>query len=327
MHLIKATALALLALLLAGCASTSKEVNPPLSWQHDDSSVALLRDGKTLWRFNAKEGINKPYFHPLATKDGAVLTQEKPADHVWHYGLWFSFKYLNGVNFWEEDRKTGLSKGHTKVIQIDAKTTSNHSGRFDLEIIYLIPKKGEQGEQELIEERRVIVVSPPDAAGNYSIDFQHHFLALSDVTLERTPLPGQPEGKSYGGYAGLSFRHQGEPGDWQLRENWQFIAPNDVEKLHGSPQPWMAYAGAVATGTAGTAIFDHPANVSFPTKWYVATPLTFYSPCFIFDAKHELKKGETLNLRYRVKIYSQAPEKAELEKEWKQFADHMSNKE
>jgi hypothetical protein len=50
----------------------------------------------------------KPYVHPLATPAGRVLTRVEPDDHPWHRGLWFTIKYVNGENFWEEDPPYGV---------------------------------------------------------------------------------------------------------------------------------------------------------------------------------------------------------------------------
>jgi len=39
-------------------------------------------------------------------------------DHVWHLGYWFSWKYINGVNYWKpaDAKRTGCeSAGATKV--------------------------------------------------------------------------------------------------------------------------------------------------------------------------------------------------------------------
>ena len=44
----------------------------------------------------------RPYVHPLRTPAGHVLTRNAPADHPWHHGLWFTIKYVDGDNFWEE---------------------------------------------------------------------------------------------------------------------------------------------------------------------------------------------------------------------------------
>ena len=44
----------------------------------------------------------RPFLHPVRTPGGAVLTVEAPADHPWHHALWFTIKFVNGENFWEE---------------------------------------------------------------------------------------------------------------------------------------------------------------------------------------------------------------------------------
>src|SRR5205823_405006 len=40
--------------------------------------------------------------HPVTTPSGFTLTLFEPHDHVWHRGLWFTIKFINGENFWEE---------------------------------------------------------------------------------------------------------------------------------------------------------------------------------------------------------------------------------
>src|SRR5687767_2339106 len=47
-------------------------------------------------------GKPKPFFHPLRTPSGVTLSNFEPHDHVWHRGLWFTIKFVNGENFWEE---------------------------------------------------------------------------------------------------------------------------------------------------------------------------------------------------------------------------------
>lgn len=63
----------------------------------------------------------KPFLHPLRTVGGVPLTVFQPSDHVWHRGVWFSWKYIDGINYWEEEpvRTDGeirsLSEGRTQV--------------------------------------------------------------------------------------------------------------------------------------------------------------------------------------------------------------------
>ncbi len=61
------------------------------------------------WRY-VYAGKPKPYFHPLCTPAGHVLTSFEPHDHVWHRGLWFTIKFVNGENFWEENAPFGTQQ-------------------------------------------------------------------------------------------------------------------------------------------------------------------------------------------------------------------------
>ena len=50
----------------------------------------------------------RPFVHPLRTPSGLVLTRDAPDDHPWHHGLWFTIKFVNGENFWEEYDEYGV---------------------------------------------------------------------------------------------------------------------------------------------------------------------------------------------------------------------------
>ena len=73
------------------------------SWRVEAGAlVARLRaDGSVCWRFQYSPEQTHAYFHPLAPAGRDSLTVDEPGDHVHHHGLWFSWKYINGVNFWE----------------------------------------------------------------------------------------------------------------------------------------------------------------------------------------------------------------------------------
>src|SRR5215831_7409494 len=42
----------------------------------------------------------RPYFHPLRTLAGDVVTIFRPHDHRWHHGLSMTSANLSGENFW-----------------------------------------------------------------------------------------------------------------------------------------------------------------------------------------------------------------------------------
>lgn len=64
------------------------------------TGVRLVRDGAVVWNFELATPEGRPFFHPLTLPGGRTLTAARPADHVWHLGYWFSWKFINGVNYW-----------------------------------------------------------------------------------------------------------------------------------------------------------------------------------------------------------------------------------
>jgi hypothetical protein len=262
---------------------------------------------------NYDKAEGKPYFHPLSTVDGSVLSWLRPGDHPWHRALWFSWKYIDGLNYWEEDGKTGLSAGRTELTWVKVKTSSDFSARIEMTLSCHPPEK-----EEVLSEKRVIEVSAPQADGCYRIDWVSRFgAAASTVVLGRTPIPGQTNGVAYGGYAGLSLRMAKET------LGWTFVDSEGREgaAIHGKKSEWVNVSGKFAEGRGGVAILSHPANVSQPSSWYVAKDMPYFSPAVLFDEPLVLKRGEVLELKYRILIHGVAIDKALLGNEWKRYAE------
>ena len=131
-----------------------------LSWQKDESSLALLNYSRVVWALHYGRDIAKPYFDPLGLLDGVSLVWNSPPDHPWHHALWFSWKGINGVNYWEEDGGTGRAEGLTEVVSAKVSTRDDFSARVELDLAYHKP-----GEPPVLQETRIVTISAPDAAG------------------------------------------------------------------------------------------------------------------------------------------------------------------
>jgi type 1 glutamine amidotransferase len=270
---------------------------PPSSprWLRGDGTIALADGDGEIWRFHHGPRAGKPHFHPLALPGHAALTWQDPPDHPWHHGLWFSWKLINGVNFWEESRATGRSDGTTEWSNVEIATGDDFSAAIEMDLAYRV----DDGESAL-RERRQILIAPPGPGGRYHLDWTMTFTAARDVLLDRTPLPGEPGGKVYGGYAGLSARLTSA-----LRERQAVSAEGPVSfehERHRSRARALDYSGLVNGVPMGIAILDHEDNVNTPSPWYVIRGgvMSFFSPAVICDAPRALAAGETMTLRYRV---------------------------
>ncbi len=173
-------------------------------WQRSDTALAWKSGDTIVWQFNFDAATaGKSFFHPLSAVGGAVVTERGPIDHPWHYGLWFSWKYINGINYWEEDRTSGLPAGKTAWTAPVIVTQPDGSANIKMALTYInhnVPRV------DMVESRE-IAVSAPDANGSYTIDWKARFIAGPEgALLDRTPMPGEPKGANNGGYAGMAIR-------------------------------------------------------------------------------------------------------------------------
>ncbi|HKK19261.1 MAG TPA: PmoA family protein [Opitutales bacterium] len=278
-------------------------------------STTMHYEGRVLWTYQHDAAEGKPYFHPLHTTNGERLTELRPKDHPWHRGFWFSWKYLNGVNYWEENRETGQSEGFTRLLATWRSISEVQQVTFDQDLDYAPTKDG----PALLRESRRLVLSPPDASGDYTIDWLSEFQAVETVEFGRTPILGEPNGKNWGGYAGLSIRlNKALIGGSFLRSDGVL---ND-DAIQNAKAPWMIFKSPEG---AAVLMMDHPENFRSPTQWYVAPKMPFFSPAVLYDAPYSMAAGERLFLRYRLVVSSEAIslDKAEATfREWTTPARH-----
>ena len=277
-----------------------------LELRQESDNISAWLDGKVLWIYNCNPAEGKPCFHPLAATDGTVFTDLRPKDHPWHRGVWFSWKHINGVNYWEEDRVTHQSAGETRIRKIDGKI-KDRTARINLEIEYAPAGT----ETPVMRESRRAVVAPPDETGTYHIDWSSTFQALEkDVVLDRTPIPGQPGGKSWGGYAGWSVRMNA------AMKRGEFINSEGAKEAHREAAAWTLFNAP----EGGSLLFmDHPDNFSYPSKWYIAPGMPYFSPAVIHDAPRTLKAGESLSLKYRLVILPTIGTREAASRLWKKW--------
>ncbi len=255
-------------------------------------SVELADPARELprWRY-VYNGKPKPYIHPLCTPAGHCLTLFEPHDHLWHRGLWYTFKFINGENFWEEHAPFGSQR-----TALPPSIDHADGGRIVLRsrLDWVRP----DGQSTVFhEERRIGYESLDDQA--YALDFETTLIAQADLTLDRTPFT------HWGGYGGLILRGT---------RNWQqtrllFPDGSTRDRPTGIPATWCDLSGKLDGGleqTGGVAIFDHPDNPRHPTPWYGATGAGHYfNAAVLFHEPMAIAAAETLAFRYRVLVHDQ----------------------
>ena len=290
-------------------------------WEKTDTTVAWKANGKVLWRFSFDPTKGKSFFDPVSA-GGPAFTNFKPADHPWHYGLWFSWKYLNPpgtehVNFWEEDRTTGNAQGKTAWKPPTIETQPDGSAVIKMDVTYTSAK----GEVDMTESRQ-IVLSAPAPDNSYNMDWTMHFTAGKNGTvLDRTPMPGEPGGQVNGGYAGLSIRMAGLPLMMKVVTPAGPITDFPGNRARpNSPSVGCNFVDATGANQGGVAFYSDPANISNPTPpWYIindnvqvppgaAAPegFRFICSCILGPKILTLKPKEKMDLHYRISMSPKA---------------------
>jgi len=271
-------------------------------WQQDGVSVAWRDGSNVVWRFSFDPKRGKTFFDPVAAH-GTTFTNFKPQDHPWHYGLWFSWKYINHVNYWEENRATGKAEGATRWTTPDIATRPDGSATIQLKVSYTHP-----GGRVDLTENRELNVSAVKADGSYTIDWRSAFVAGKEgAVLDRTPMPGEPKGAVNGGYAGLGLRMAGPPLTFSV-----LCSTGAVDRFVSERA--RPFAAALACNFSmdnhdlgGIAIFNDGSNIG-DNAWYVVNSKQMRFACAAILAPKiiTLKPGEEMKLHYRIAVQPRA---------------------
>ena len=252
--------------------------------------VRLVRDGRTVWEFSSAGG--KPCVHPLALPDGALVTASEDTDHPWHRGLWFCWKFLNGVNYWETD-SDGRSAGEQRIVSEDV-TCEGAAATVRMAVAW--GPRAEPG-RGLLDERREIAFSAPDAAGGYTVTWTAKFTARERTTIDRTPPTRNPKtGFWRGGYAGFSLRLA------DFARSCRLVSSSGAEEqadVVAREKKWIDYVNPQTGAGIRLEILKAPGRRVF-YHWQDRR-FTNLSP--VFDGPIVLEPGETLELAYRATIH------------------------
>jgi hypothetical protein len=243
-----------------------------------DDSIVVHSAGAT-YRWG---NLPKACIHPLVTPAGHRLTGFEMSDHVWHRGIWFTIKFVNGANFWEEQAPYGVQKSSAEpvceVLDRD-RVRMSHRVRWESETTGVA-----------IDERRQVLFAP--GVINWSTELR----AEKDLTLDRTPYT------TWGGYGGLSYRASRELHDVN------FLLPNGdtVASLAGQSHDWTVMQAAVDGAGAGQRVsigmIDHPSNPRSPVPWYnkSGNGFNYMNAAFLFHEPVTVKRGDSLKFNYRI---------------------------
>ncbi len=247
--------------------------------------------GSASYRFNPT--MPKPAWHPITTAAGTVLSGFEPSDHVWHRGLWFTIKFINKDNFWEEHPPFGVQRS---VAHPTVEILSPHATRITHQQLWSSDRLG-----QVIRETRTQELHS-DLPGTLRFDFHTHLTALTDLELDRTPFT------TWGGYGGLTLRMSRElHGMAYQRPDASAPKEPNPESVTSEHHDWLLLHAKVDGGpsrSVSVGFIEHPSNLRSPTPWYCrgVNGYNFMNAAFLFHEPLLLPANQSLQLRYRIYI-------------------------
>ena len=246
--------------------------------------LRLRKGEETIWEIHLDALEGKPFIAPMRLSDGRDAALLRPKDHVWHLGIWFSWKYLNGVNYWEP------SSGKT-IIRSAVPRINEDSAEIKIQLDYV---NQNEPDKVVLKEERTILFTLPEADGTYSVRFFHHFTAQEkDVVLDRTP----PH-RHGGGYAGLMLRLDPIFGKFETRcANGE----KEMRTIREKPADWIEYRDP----ETGTGIRMTVEKGTPETRFYAQRSDSYclINPCPVMTGPRTIRAGEALDLEYLVEIF------------------------
>jgi hypothetical protein len=279
----------------------------------DGSVYHVAIDGKPFGDYFTGADMPKPFFAPLRSASGKIVTRRFPmendhtesSDHVHHRGLWLGYILVNGDNFWDNEfvyhhPNNGLLKTRSVAIK--------RNGELDSVIDWTGPDGA-----TILTENRILTIR-----GDKSlriVDFDSTLTAAGKVVFG-----DDKDGAFAVRVADALTEKKGgvittSAGKRTMAEAW------------GKPANWADYSGTIDGEKLGIAIFDHPSSFHHPTRWHArdygllaANPFAdhAYDPASPERAV-TLEKGEKIHLKYRVVIHPEM-DSAAIEKLYQEYA-------
>jgi hypothetical protein len=224
------------------------------------------------------------YVHPLFSPDGQALTDDSPADHLHHHGLFWTWPVVRTRGLSTSTWEPKVPRLRQHFVRWLKQEVEGRAALLSVENSWLL-----EGKEIVAKENVTLHIHPADKLGR-AIDLELTIEAFGGV-LE---LQGTPDQKK--GYGGLCFR--GAPmftGAVMTTDE----GPLKEDAVH-TPFQWAD----ISNQELGIAIFVSPDHPDFPTKWMIRNSYAgLINVSWPGLASVVLKPGEPVILRYRIYVH------------------------
>lgn len=280
-----------------------------------DKSVEIVAGEREVASYVTSTGLPadetpKPYFHPVRTPAGTVITDFRPDDHLWHHGLWYGMPSVNDSNMWGGVTYVGVDNAPPETNGYVSLPNQGEIRHLSWESI----SDSEAEEQldwldrtgaGLLTETRQIQVRQPEPS-YWVMDFRSTLTNASDVPVVlETPAQG---GRPDGGYGGLFLRLNPE-----LRVQ-DIVGDNGPLTTSGSASDWILVHAESSDGQQVTLGLGHASDWPREKRWLLRSGnFEGFNWSIAYEDALQLEPGESLSLGHRLLIADGSLSRAELD--------------
>jgi hypothetical protein len=273
----------------------------------DQKSIAVLQHDCAVLVYNFGEmslpevrnaGTRSSYVHPIYGPDGEVLTDDFPADHYHHHGLFWGWPHVTIAG-----REYDLWKMRGIRIKFNrwiAKEANKEMAKLGVENGWFV------GDKQVMKEEVWLTIHPATRSG------RHIDLSLTWTPIDEPITLGGAEGKSYGG---VSLR-------FAPRKHTMITVPTGraQEDLLITKLSWVDLSAEFegGRGPSGITLFVDPTNPDYPPEW-MTRDYGLLAVGWPGVRSRTLPAGKPVTCRYRLWVHRRSPDSAEIQKEYATF--------
>ncbi|MDX8339883.1 PmoA family protein [Draconibacterium sp. IB214405] len=234
------------------------------------------------------------YIHPLWGLNGNVLTEDFPADHLHHRGVFWAWHQV-----WIGDERIGdpweIKDFNQEITEIEFIKEPNKTVWLKSEVLWLSDKWKKNGKQKPYIRENVSIHVHQSTLKYRRIDFEIRLLALE----ENLRIGGSEDEKGYGGFSVRMVL----PDDVEFSNESGNIKPQDnAIKSEG----FVNISGSMGKGNsaAGIAIIDNKENPGYPQNLILRQKNSMQNIAWPGAEPVALSTTEPLVLKYSLLVYS-----------------------
>ncbi len=318
-------------LLLVGpvvISSYTYAANGRVQLKREGTHINVVIGGKPFTTYYFDPKIAKPYFMPLRSAQGTIITRGFPIGNTVPPGhehdpnlephqrpMYFGHGDVDGVDFWGEALYPKWSDdsvfGRTVLAKIEEVKGGADSGTIRA-LFHLVGPRG----RILADETQAYVFR-----GGHQTRMIDCVLTItanhgSDVVMGDT---------KEGSFALRLTKTLNVPPGHMVNSNGSV----GEKEVWGKRANWVDYYGKVGAEEVGVAIFDSPKSFRHPTYWhargyglFAANPFAIreFTGDFNKDGSWTIQEGKSLTLRYRVFIHHGDDKQAHVAEAYQEYA-------